>query len=1561
MPASSIAATSPGRFDYQFRVGLWLALLHWQEPGLSVVNEPAGVGEDVEVAFGTVPHRRAVETQVKNIDGALDLEALVAILAHYGGGQAHSCLLDRLLQGGEVLVVTSGSCTNDIVPFCQTPGHPLRAQAVAARDAAKLLDALRSFRVGGRREKLREARQAHLDELLGRLDIPTLQHALQRLTLWERLSPADVEARCQGLVQQVSITSERAATVVMDMAKALSQASGRDCIPDLRVIVEGAGQGRWRAATHVPHPQHAEFVAALKAHNMLILHGPAGSGKSQAGRALLDTLAEEGNGTAVALSVADAQLRLGSGQGKRVLLLDLDALAPADVERLRQLVTPDRRLVAIGVDASWGLHSQTLSPWGAEDLGRLWSALQPAALTAPRKDAVAAAIQDGDLRWPGDVVALASRADTLPDAPAPQDVRRALRDARLDEALSAASHGSADALRRALNLLAGVEFQDIGSQVVERLTPVLLRRVSSDAEALVTMAVHAGGVVAEALADCLDGVLNHHQAVPLRSAFHRASLGPYRSSDAAIERLGRILEQQAEPPPSPLDGEAVARTFGAASATLLAWPQDAGGQWIERPELEDLHAAATADKPTLTALLGPPGSGKSALLARLGTRLRDEGVLLLALKADQLPKSIQSLADLDHSVAAPVPLAEALRRLAADRRVVLLVDQLDALGNLMDQHAGRLSALLGLIGAVRGVPNLQVIVSCRPFEFDHDPRLKGLKPEPVHLTLPPWEAVSSLLEGQGLTPQAWSSETCEVLTTPQHLALFLQHLRQEGLPTFTSYVGMLDGFLDDVLARAHGHRVVEVAERMADVMAVEEELSVPAIRFRHERTEVERLLAEGVLVEAGPGRYAFRHQTIADHLRARAFAGSGASLVRFVQDKDQSLFVRATVRATLAYLRTVDPAGYHRSLRELWRHDGLRDHLRWLLIDLLGAHADPTDEEAGLLLPLMDDDTLRPRVLRAVAGSQGWFGRLRGDLPREMARAPEEAYPTPLLLSQALSFDEDAVLRLVESHWANRPGYEVHVWQVLDGPPAWTSRIINLLAGACIQGRLQHGRYLTRRISSKAADLAPEFLARLLWAELHEVEAVEPEPVPPRPGPDAPPAEGLSWYVLHGNAARRRFERLVDHRADLHGLEEIARRAPEPFLRYLWPWLLAVLGRLQDEEYWLLNRYNTHSGLSFSRDEDDGLADAFVAAVVQLAQQEPAAFLKFAAENENSSLMAVHHVLAQGYRQVADRNPQEVLAYLLEDARRLRIGPVFGDDHADTRALIAAVVPHLGDPDVLRLERAVTEWQKYKACPIDERPADRRNRLKWTREGRLHLLRAFPEERLSVSERRRRQEEERALPNAGLPGVRSSGGWVGAPVGRETLSRMSDTAIIALFNYLHDGMASRWFNRPQGGDIERSGGSVEQSRELAEFLKGDPRRALRLARQFQPGRTERPMAYLLGEMPNADVSVQEAIELVVYLDRHGFCSEDFRHYAARALERAAGKGSGLPPQVCTMLEAWMVDWTPPEHSGRDDDGSAERRRGSVLWSRGSRMRVLPHGNHPMLEALVAGFLHRAPP
>ena len=194
----------------------------------------------------------------------------------------------------------------------------------------------------------------------------------------------------------------------------------------------------------------------------------------------------------------------------------------------------------------------------------------------------------------------------------------------------------------------------------------------------------------------------------------------------------------------PVNVTAVKKAFGSASTELLNWPQEIGGNWIERPELDHLIGLIKACESSVTVLLSEPGGGKSAILARLGKRLKSDETIILAIKADRLPKCTATLSDLEKWIGIEISAKEALSRLAKSQQVVVLIDQLDALSELMDQHTERLESVIQLVNSIRDIQNLFVLVSCREFEFRNDVRFSSLNASKVSLRLPEWELVAPI-------------------------------------------------------------------------------------------------------------------------------------------------------------------------------------------------------------------------------------------------------------------------------------------------------------------------------------------------------------------------------------------------------------------------------------------------------------------------------------------------------------------------------------------------------------------------------------------------------------------------------------------------------------------------------------------------------------------------------------------------------------------------------------------------------------------------------------------------
>ena len=1029
------------------------------------------------------------------------------------------------------------------------------------------------------------------------------------------------------------------------------------------------------------------------------------------------------------------------------------------------------------------------------------------------------------------------------------------------------------------------------------------------------------------------------------------------------------------PPLLPTAIQAIDQAFGAVSRALLDWPQETEGQWIERPELEQLRMLATQKEPTVTVLLGGPGGGKSAILARLGTHLCEEGVVLLAMKADRLPREVAKLAQLDDYVGCGVPLAEALRRLADERRVVVLIDQLDALADLMDRRSERLSALLQLINAIRDTPNLQVLVSCREFEFRNDVRLNTLKANEVSLARPSWEQILPFLVGRGMETDGWSEEVRDVLRTPSHLAMFLDYLADgESIPTFTNYQSLLDHVIRERLENAHGGHTLKAAEHIATAMAKEEELWLSRRRFSHVfGPELKNLEAAGFLVLSEDGlSLAFRHQTLFDLLRTRAFLRDGLSLADYILDeKQESLFVRPILWSALNYLRASDISTYRREFRRLWTHGGLRLHLRYLLIAFLGQSADPNDEEAQWLFSALDNPDFRAKILHAITGNADWFSRIESRLPVLMATPPDEAWETIGLLRSAAKWEPSAVLRLLEQHWVTHERYVPHALTVIRDLASWDASSVAVAARLADHAPEDNFPIcqLADAISQSKPDLAPEVIARYLQAKTNRI-AADSMLLSNKTASDSTESEQNAQSTVRDTTLYQ-YQQLIDSHAGLwYDIDKLAQKAPRAFVEHTWPWLVDLFKRLVRDAQPFVNQYRQHDGLAFTRgtNERQPLQKAIEAAILGFAETETKAFLHFVKANKSSDIYVLHHLLALGLERIATEHPKVVLEYLLDDPRRLAVGPDLYDSHLHSKALISAVVPALGKDDAFRLEKAIMGWQHYLAAPKNEDASLRFYHQKRSRQHRLILLRNFPFDRLSPEGQRYLREEERALPHtpdhyASVTDATSTG----SPMSSEQMAKAMDDQIVALFEELTDDTG---WNHPRHGQFHSVGGSIPASREFAEFAKTAPDRCLRLIRRFKAGTSERPAGAALAVLGESAVAPAALIACIRELDARGFALETFRADAARCLREIARRADGLDDAICSLLEGWMTDWHPPAIDGEIDDeadqlgnSDTSEKTGknceSFLWGHDG-FQILPGGNYPFLDALMLGYLLRKP-
>lgn len=1012
-----------------------------------------------------------------------------------------------------------------------------------------------------------------------------------------------------------------------------------------------------------------------------------------------------------------------------------------------------------------------------------------------------------------------------------------------------------------------------------------------------------------------------------------------------------------------------------ASKGLLDWPRTLpGGTELPRPELDQLAQTIKGHEGTTTAVLGPPGSGKSALLASFGLLLAERKVPFLAIKADQLDPNTDTEDALGRDLGLDALPSRLLLDLSMLRPAVLIIDQLDALASYVDLRTGRLSVLLNLVRRLGGRRNVHVVLSARTFEYEHDTRLKSVRAESLSLTLPPWSSVLQVLEARDIKAAGWPSDAQELLRSPQALATFLSLSQQAQTSPFKTYQAVLDElWRERILRLPNGGSVAALAGTIAEDMAERETLWLPAARYDSRASELEILVASGILTQvAGPGSIGFSHQTVFEHALARAFSQQEGRLSTYVLERESSLFIRPKLWAALTYLRAVDPAGYLSEFSSIFASRDLRKHLKHLLVEFLGQQTSPTDPEALLFTEALNSE-FRRAALQASIGSAGWFGRLKGTaIPSAMSSASESGVAATIL-NRAWSFAPDDVVALLKSAWLERADQDHLLWMVLQDAMTWNQEMVSIAKR--VIDRVDISPYAFEHTVATVGVAQPEIALELLAARLdsHVKRAQQEARRRSTLEKPADEAEQVTWYM--GSSPAKPFEQVLEEADGWDSLEALAKSVPKDFLATVWPRFVEVLrGMRQYTEEGDGPGFSLSYALDFRFDDENSLGldekpilGALRVALETLASEDEQTFLAWIAENEAVDATPAQRLFAHALASQPERYAQRSLKFLLDDYNRFYLGNI-EDLSGTTNRLIAAVSPFWTAEELETFSATVLAYSP--PVPSDRDARGRQRFGQGTRRLKLDLLSSLPMDRISPNVRSFIGEQQRRFPSS-RRGVEFSGAqFIGSPISAKELALASDKDVINAFKELPDATAwdhpKRWM----------SGGNIQLSREFAEFAKTDPERSARLVKQFEPSFGTRAAAHAIEAMAeSAEPSL--VLELISDLSTRGFYGEEFRSAAARAVEKLIDRKVKIDDDVIGILGGWLggadaaegEDTSDGDAISEDEDlaqpekaepTDQKDRHDSVLWGLGG-FSILPHGNYPILETLCRLYLQREEP
>lgn len=827
------------------------------------------------------------------------------------------------------------------------------------------------------------------------------------------------------------------------------------------------------------------------------------------------------------------------------------------------------------------------------------------------------------------------------------------------------------------------------------------------------------------------------------------------------------------------------------------------GRMISRAEVETL--IANIEKDPVTLVSAGAGYGKSSVLADFVERLRERGIPTAIIRLDSIEPMTSRQLGLSMGLAESPALV-----LGNDGPGILILDQLDAVSVTSGRNPRLRPLLHELLAEASQVPSLRVVLACRSFDLEFDDELRTIAQSPetrrIDVGLLDIENVGAALAVAGVTSDQLRPEHVEILRVPRNLYMFTK-IAATRRATVISEIGLFDTYWDtverNVRERSQSNDFAPALACIAAEMGRREALWVPSAILDRYGALRDSLASEAVIT-VHEQRIAFFHESFLDYVVARALAGNDQSLTEWVLGlPEQSLFRRSQVRQVLEYRRATDENLYLRDLEQLLSSEGVRFHIKHLVIQWLSQQpARPQEWRVIERCVAAADPQTEPHLISVVRNNVAWFDLLHelgvwrawlGGGEKERDRAI-----TLLAMPEVTTSRHDEVAKLLLP---------------LTDDPEWHGRLTwHVCRVSILRGELQ--RLFLRMLQDGQLDDARPGIAMNddFWSLLYADATAEP----------AFTAEAIAVWMARRVGIAQVPTATPDEASDRpwpddhsqavgHVVLESADRAPEAFVRFVLPAMAAAIEAFGESVFVRIS--------GGGHDIPSLVVEGLERSLQSLARNSPETLVALLApEPPRSSHEAFLRLAA--YSANPSRFWPDIVRLFEQEPRFLRLEhQIGGFGERNPVAGAAFALQSIGElvdtQSFALLEKLVLNFR-----PASELPGHGYGRTAW------RLLQRLPEERLSAIGRRRLQELTRKF------GERSDGGHsiammefgpVPSPVPPDAVTRMSDENLVeAMLKYSEDRIGSN----AKGTTI---GGLHEFGVDVEELAREQPQRLARLA------------------------------------------------------------------------------------------------------------------------------------
>jgi len=401
--------------------------------------------------------------------------------------------------------------------------------------------------------------------------------------------------------------------------------------------------------------------------------------------------------------------------------------------------------------------------------------------------------------------------------------------------------------------------------------------------------------------------------------------------------------------------------------------------FIDMPEINQITDFINSENfdDKLLVLTGKAGIGKTAILSKIQSIFLENDTVLLSIKSDQF--EIESKESLSTFFGVSDILLS-IKKLARKEKIIVLIDQLDALSLTMSSNKKVINIILEFIEQLKYISIVKMIVSIREYDLKNDPLFKSLdNANIINTQLLNFDYVSNKLKSFIKESAKLNATLIELLRTPLHLSIFIElYPRDSSCISIKTLQDLYSKFWeqkiqDKNLDKTFRQNTVELLKSIVNKMNELNKIEIPKLYFEDEfGDEITLLLSRGILKEENK-KISFFHQTFYDYVFARDFAQKGISLYEYILTTSQDLTIREQFKQIIQFLRGTDADKYLYELENILYSDEIRFHIKLLLISYLGSIESPTSEEFIFIQKLFNDKPAYERYFIESWISSDWL------------------------------------------------------------------------------------------------------------------------------------------------------------------------------------------------------------------------------------------------------------------------------------------------------------------------------------------------------------------------------------------------------------------------------------------------------------------------------------------------------------------------------------------------------------------------------------------------------------